>query len=205
MLGLIEGALLAEILDGYEEAAETLRPRYDAIDPALLYAAVLPYFPQKPCRILDIGSGTGRDAAWLAGLGHDVLAVEPVAAFRASGRAPRWLNDRLPDLPNTRALGQTFDFILMNAVFQHVMPDERAAAMRNIAGLLAGGGRIVLSLRHGPAAETRPAYPFETGEVEELAAACGLVTLFQCNRRTVGAENKAAGVRWVFMVLGGAA
>ncbi len=191
-----------EILDGYSAAAEVLRPRYDAIDPELLYAAVLAHFPQKPCRILDIGAGTGRDAAWLAGLGHEVLAVEPVAAFRASGKAPRWLDDRLPDLRKARELGQKFDFILMNAVFQHVQPAVRAVAMRNIAGLLATGGRIVLSVRHGPAAETRPAYLFEAGEIERLAADCGLATLMQCNRATVGAENKAAGVRWVFMVLG---
>lgn len=196
------GALLDEILDGYAAAAETLRPRYDAIDPALLYGAVLAHFPQMPSRILDIGAGTGRDAAWLAGLGHDVLAVEPVAAFRVGGQAPRWLDDRLPALRKTRALDRKFDFILMNAVFQHVRPDERVAAMRNIAGLLASDGRIVMSLRHGPSAETRPAYPFETGEVERLAADCGLVTLLKCDRRTVGAQNKAAGVRWEFMVLG---
>ncbi|NOR63838.1 MAG: methyltransferase domain-containing protein [Rhodobacteraceae bacterium] len=189
------------ILEGYAAAAKTLRPRYDAIDPALYYAAVLAHFPQKPSQILDIGAGTGRDAAWLAGLGHEVLAVEPVAAFRV-GKALTWLDDRLPDLRKTRALGRTFDFILMNAVFQHVKPAARAAALRNIAGLLAQGGRIVLSLRHGPSAETRRAYPFKTGEVDKLAAACGLATLFQCKRRTVGAANKAAGVRWEFMVLG---
>ena len=189
-------------IEGYAAAAEVLRPRYESIDPALLYGAVIAHFPQQPSRILDIGAGTGRDAAWLAGLGHEVLAVEPVAALRAEGSALSWLDDRLPDLRKTRALGRTFDFILMNAVFQHVRPEERAAAMRNIAGLLAAGGRIVLSLRHGLGAQTRPAYPFETGEVERLVVACGLKTLLRCDRPTIGAENKALGVRWEFLVLG---
>ncbi len=190
------------ILEGYAAAAAELRPRYDAINPVLLYGAVMAYFPQKPSRILDIGAGTGRDAAWLAGLGHDVLAVEPVAAFRAGGKASFWLDDRLPALVKTRALGRKFDFILMNAVFQHVRPEARAAAMRNIAGLLAEDGRIVLSLRHGPAAQTRPAYPFETGEVEGLVEDCGLETLLLCDRPTIGAQNKALGVRWEFLALG---
>ena len=188
------------ILAGYAAAAAELRPRYDTIDSALLYGAVMAHFPKKPSRILDIGAGTGRDAAWLAGLGHDVLAVEPVAAFRAGGKALCWLDDRLPDLAKTRGLGRKFDFILVNAVFQHV----RAAAMQNIAGLLATDGRIVMSLRHGPAAASRPAFPFETGEVEGLAADCGLATLLQCNRPTVGAKNKALGVRWELLVFGGA-
>jgi SAM-dependent methyltransferase len=191
-----------EILNGYSAAAAELRPRYDAIDSELLYGAVLAHFPQKPSQILDIGAGTGRDAAWLTGLGHDVLAVEPVAAFRAAGKAPNWLDDQLPDLQNTRALGRKFDFILMNAVFQHVKPSDRAAAMQHIARLLAQNGRIVLSLRHGPAAATRPAYPFKTGEVERLVADCGLAVLLKCNRATGGAENNAAGVRWEFLVLG---
>ncbi len=161
-------------------------------------------FRKKPSQILDIGAGTGRDAAWLAGLGHNVLAVEPVAAFRAGGKAPKWLDDRLPDLLKTRGLGRKFDLILLNAVFQHVCPEGRVAALRNIAGLLAKGGRIVMSLRHGPSAKTRPAFPFAAGEVEGLAAECGLVILAKCNRPTVGAANKALGVRWEFVVFGGA-
>jgi len=193
---------LSEVIAGYETAVEMLKPRYDAIDPELLYAAVIAHFPQNPCRVLDIGAGTGRDAAWLAGQGHEVLAVEPVAGFRAGGKALGWLDDRLPDLPKTRALGRKFDFILMNAVFQHVKPEARAAALRNIAGLLDADGRIVLSLRHGPSAATRPAYPFEQGEVKGLAAGCGLAMVFSCKRQAVGAENKAAGVHWEFLVLG---
>jgi hypothetical protein len=46
--------------------------------------------------VLDMGAGTGWDAIWLAGLGHDVVAVEPAAARRAEGAGPhpvgiRWV------------------------------------------------------------------------------------------------------------------
>jgi S-adenosylmethionine-dependent methyltransferase len=32
---------------------------------------------RQPLQVVDIGCGDGRDAAWLAELGHDVLAVDP--------------------------------------------------------------------------------------------------------------------------------
>ena len=57
--------------------------------------------------MLDVGAGTGRDAAWLARLGHEVVAVEPSAAMRAEAerRHPaariRWIDDRLPGLAPT--------------------------------------------------------------------------------------------------------
>ncbi len=60
---------------------------------------------------LDIGAGTGRDAAWLARRGHRVLAVEPVAALRSAGEALHrmanleWLDDGLPELARARARG----------------------------------------------------------------------------------------------------
>src|SRR4051812_45736794 len=74
------------ILSGYEESSAGLIDRFEAIDPAALYASVAEAFPDAPRRILDIGAGTGRDAAWLAAQGHQVLAVEPVDALRRAGQ-----------------------------------------------------------------------------------------------------------------------
>jgi protein-L-isoaspartate O-methyltransferase len=60
--------------------------------------------PASPGRILDIGSGTGRDAAWFASQDHRVVAIEPTNEMRIPAMAlhpsPRieWLDDSLPDL-----------------------------------------------------------------------------------------------------------
>lgn len=68
------------------------------------YAAVIGYFPKKPCKILDIGSGTGRDAAWFDERGHEVVAAEPTKELREGAislhPSPtiRWLDDSLPSL-----------------------------------------------------------------------------------------------------------
>ncbi|WP_429088889.1 hypothetical protein [Aeromonas allosaccharophila] len=43
-----------------------------------------------PRRLLDVGAGSGRDAAFLAGLhqGHSVVAVEPSQALASLGTMP---------------------------------------------------------------------------------------------------------------------
>src|SRR3984893_9285327 len=90
--------------EGYAEEAEELFKLYENIPAADLHRAVLHLIPTAPSSILDIGSGTGRDAAWLAAQGHRVVAVEPTDAMRIPAMAlhvsPRieWLNDSLPDL-----------------------------------------------------------------------------------------------------------
>lgn len=77
-----------DILDDYAAAATPeLIERYEAFDPAVLSAPVLDLLPQTPGRVADIGTGTGRDAAWFAAQGHRVLAVEPVPALRDAGMA----------------------------------------------------------------------------------------------------------------------
>jgi ubiquinone/menaquinone biosynthesis C-methylase UbiE len=61
-----------DILKGYEAAADDLIPRFEGISSAELLAPVRVHFPRHPSRVLDIGAGTGRDAAWLVLRAHSV-------------------------------------------------------------------------------------------------------------------------------------
>ena len=85
--------------EGYTEEAESLVESYERIPFAELHSEILHLIPSAPCRALDIGSGTGRDAAALAELGHDIVAVEPTEEFRVRAAAlqssPRieWLDE----------------------------------------------------------------------------------------------------------------
>jgi protein-L-isoaspartate O-methyltransferase len=85
----------------YERHAPQVAGSYEALPPERLHGWLNGLMPAVPALVLDIGAGTGRDAAWFAGLGHDVVAVEPAAAMRAEatrrhpGPRIRWLNDRL--------------------------------------------------------------------------------------------------------------
>ena len=57
------------------------------------------YLPNRPLLMLDVGAGSGRDAAFFSSLGHDVIAVEPSAGMRAeaakhhSSSKIQWIDD----------------------------------------------------------------------------------------------------------------
>src|SRR4051812_13017186 len=63
--------------EGYADESEELFKCYESFSAADAHRTVLHLIPATPSRILDIGSGTGRDAAWFAASGHHVVAVEP--------------------------------------------------------------------------------------------------------------------------------
>src|SRR5258707_1242471 len=73
--------------EGYADEAEELFKLYESISAADLHRAVLHLIPTAPSSILDIGSGTGRDAAWFASMGHRVVAIEPTDAMRIPAMA----------------------------------------------------------------------------------------------------------------------
>ncbi|PLR28996.1 class I SAM-dependent methyltransferase [Caulobacter zeae] len=191
------------VLAGYEADGADLVDRFEAVDAAGLYAPVADFIPRTPARIADIGAGTGRDAAWLAGLGHAVVAVEPVAALREAGRALRpglaWVDDRLPELSRLR--GESFDRLLLSGVWQHLDDPARAVAMPVLAGLLASGGVLIMSLRHGPGAPSRPVWPVGVGATIALAEAAGLRLVHRVEAASVQAGNRAAGVTWTWVCL----
>src|SRR3954452_1033736 len=63
--------------EGYPEDAPELIKRYESVSSAAVHKPILHLVPTNPCRVLDVGSGSGRDAAWFAAMGHEVVAVEP--------------------------------------------------------------------------------------------------------------------------------
>jgi SAM-dependent methyltransferase len=70
-----------------------------------------------------------------------------------------------------------FDLIWLSAVWQHVPQADRARTFRKVVTLLKPGGRVVLTLRHGPAQPDRRVHETSSAEVERLALDHGLVTL----------------------------
>jgi protein-L-isoaspartate O-methyltransferase len=101
---------------GYDERAEAFAARYEQLRAEDVHAGFLDVLPAGADRlVLDIGAGSGRDAAWLRRLGFEVVAVEPAQPMREAAQALhpnlgiRWLEDRLPALPATHRLGLAFD------------------------------------------------------------------------------------------------
>lgn len=188
--------------EGYAEHAEELAKRFEAVTFWEKHEAVAHLMPSAPSTILDVGAGTGADAAWFAAQGHRVVAVEPTESFRRAGiqlhRAHpiEWIDDSLPDLACMRARGQTFDVVMLTAVWMHLDEQERRRAMPQVASLLAPGGVLVMSLRHGPAPTGRRIFQASAAETIALASACSLKTVLRLRTASAQALNRQAGVTW---------
>lgn len=93
---------------GYGKDAEALAQQYEQVPFEKVHGHLLRWLPPAAGRAVDIGAGSGRDAAALAVRGFDVVAVEPTAELRQVGRrlhgdAPiAWVDDALPALSRLR-------------------------------------------------------------------------------------------------------
>jgi protein-L-isoaspartate O-methyltransferase len=172
-----------DTIAAYDADAAALAARYESVAAPQVHAGLADLVPRGPGLALDVGAGSGRDAAWLAQLGHEVVAVEPAAALRAQGKryhpiaSIRWVDDRLPDLAAVHRLGLAFDLVLLSAVWMHVPPPARPRAFRKLVTLLKPGGVLLMSLRRGSPAPDRPMWPAPAGEVEALARQHGLMVV----------------------------
>ena len=175
--------------------------RFDAIDTARLLAPVASLLPDKPSRILDIGAGTGRDARWFARPGHLVCAVEPDHNLRAAarvfpGKGIGWVADALPALSKVTALKETYDLILVCAVWHILSQSDYEKAFCTLHNLLRAKGALVLSLRQS-GNET-------DGMLDATLRAAnraGFTLCHQVAAASVQPANRSAGVTWVWLGL----
>jgi SAM-dependent methyltransferase len=130
-----------------------------------------------PSRVLDAGCGTGRVAARLAELGHEVVGVDLDAAMleRARHDAPAltWV---LADLATLDLQGPPFDLVVAAGnVLPLVAPGSEPAVVGALARHLRPGGLLVagfgVSAAHLPLSEA----PFDLTSYDGWCAAVGLV------------------------------
>jgi SAM-dependent methyltransferase len=184
--------------EGYGETADALVRQYESLAFEDVHGHVLHLFPQAPSRVLDIGAGTGRDAAGFCALGHDVTAVEPTREMRAHGQRLhghlpiRWIDDSLPDLVHVLKLGERWDLVMLTAVWMHLDAEQRERAMERVARLLQPSGLMSLSLRHGPVPAGRRMFEVSPAETRALASRHGLATV----HASQGPSLQAQDVSW---------
>ncbi|HEX9471995.1 MAG TPA: class I SAM-dependent methyltransferase [Bradyrhizobium sp.] len=188
--------------EGYAEEAEELFKLYESFSAADAHRTVLHLIPTAPSRVLDIGSGTGRDAAWFASLGHRVVAVEPTDAMRIPAMALHpspaieWLNDSLPDLALLLARAEKFDLVMLSAVWMHLDEAQRQRAMPNLAALVRTEGAVIMKLRHGPVPAGRRMFEVSAEETIELAQTQGLRLVLNMRSESTQEANRLAGITW---------
>src|SRR6266478_3857766 len=182
----------------YAEEAPDLLKRYETISFGATHRSVMRLIPKDPCRVLDIGAGTGRDAAGFAELGHRVVAVEPTEEMRRGAMALHpsplieWLDDSLPDLATVLARNEQFDVVMLTAVWMHLDEQQRRRAMPNVAALVRQGGVMIMTLRHGPVPPGRRMFEVSAEETIGLAQPLGL----RCVLDRQAESSRQPGVTW---------
>ncbi len=187
---------------GYAEEAYELFQRYESFQFADIHSSILHLIPTSASRTLDIGSGTGRDAAAFAEMGHRVVAVEPTKELRIPAMVLHpsplitWLDDSLPDLSVVKSQGLTFDLVFLNAVWMHLDEKQRQAAMENVSSLMDAGSVMIMLLRHGPVPNGRRMFEVTPAETRVLARAQGMACALDIEEPPRHILNIQAGVTW---------
>ena len=183
----------------YDKNARRVAPQYESVKAESLHAWLTDLLPEAPALALDVGAGSGRDAAWLADQGYEVFAVEPSKSMRQAATelhpaaSVRWLQDSLPKLDYTMRSGLSFDMILLSGVWMHVPPGQRPRAFRKLVNLLRPGGIIAFSLRIGPEEPERGMYRVDGAEIESLAKKHGAIVQRALECKDLLSRD---GVRW---------
>lgn len=189
--------------DYYADNASRLFDEYEALNPLDVHSTWLDCLPEQVGAALDIGAGSGRDAAWLASKGWEVVAVEPCAELRKLAASKHrdgkilWLNDCLPSLKTVRDMNMPFRLILVGAVWMHLTPKQQEKSIRVLSDLLAPGGILVITLRNGPDMQERGFHNVSVETLRRQATARTLQTLLQ--QRSNDAMGRA-GVHWDTLV-----
>ena len=187
---------------GYAEQTDELAKRYEALSFEHKHEALLHLLPPTPARALDIGAGTGADAAWLAQRGYEVVAVEPTDELRRRGLALHpspsieWVDDSLPGLDHIIARVHEFDLVMLTAVWMHLDEAERRLAMPRLASLVRPDGLLTITLRHDPVPQGRIMFEVSAEETIALAHGCGMEAILSVHGSSTQAVNREAGITW---------
>ncbi|MDQ2682234.1 MAG: class I SAM-dependent methyltransferase [Chloroflexota bacterium] len=147
----------------------------------------------------DIGCGSGADLAWLNSIGLPAIGYEPTRGLRH--RAQKRFVDldiRADSLPELATISDgKFVNVLCSAVLMHVPPESLAAAVANLARIVAPGGRLIVSWRRGKdnAEREDDGRLFNPIEVDELAGHFAAAGVTQVETWTEPDQNRP-GLEW---------
>lgn len=163
----------------YDDYAQSLADSYETMAFEDAHPEMARYLTNsRPKHVIDVGAGSGRDAAWLSSKGHQVTAVEPSSKMLAVGRRLHsnadvaWLSDSLPKLENVS--GGDFDVAFLSAVWMHLAEKERVESLRRLESLLADDGVIYMTLRLGPTDSKRSIFKVSLAGLRRAAEISGL-------------------------------
>lgn len=134
--------------DFYTSRATEIAARYESVECVMSRYFGIAFPPGS--RVLDVGTGSGRDLAALLREGFDAFGVEPNLAMREAALqfhpelAPRLQDASLPQVGEP--FGGQFDGVLCSAVLMHLPDSDLFDAVFALRNLLKVHGRLLMSL-----------------------------------------------------------
>jgi SAM-dependent methyltransferase len=148
-----------ETIGAYDAgAAAFAKDWHDQPAPTDLHAIVSRFFRRG--RTADIGCGSGREVAWLAANGYDVVGYDASDALleQARLRYPR-LAFQVAVLPELHGVpDKAFDNVLCETVIMHLRRPQLLGAVRRLLAILKPGGTLYLSWRVTEGADQRDSH-----------------------------------------------
>ena len=136
-------------IDYFNDRAEELARQYNALDRAKVHADLLALLPEgRALKVLDIGAGSGADAAMFSDRGHTVTAAEPAETLRKIGedifknKNIKWNAEVLPKMGPQSAAEGPFDVITSVGVLQYIEEEKRASSLSKMFSLAAKGAYV---------------------------------------------------------------
>ncbi len=144
-----------------------------------------------PQRVLCLAEGEGRNAVWLAGQGHSVLAVDASAvglekAQRLAAANKVTIETEVADLADYVIPEAGFDLIV--SIFCHLPPALRQRLHRQVVQGLKSGGLLVLEaytprqLGHGTGGPPVPELLYDLEALRGELSGLTLVYAVECER-----------------------
>ncbi len=163
-------------IDYFNDRADELARQYNALDRAKVHADLLSMLPEgQALKVLDIGAGSGADAAMFADRGHTVLACEPAEALRKNGEETfknkniKWSSDVLPEMSAASDAAAPFDVITSVGVLQYVPEENRASSLSKMFSMAARGG--FLEVQYPTPASREHQFTIKHNEIEKAVEA----------------------------------
>lgn len=138
-------------IDVYDRIAADYVTRTLSADMSSLYNTIAALFP-RGARLLDIGSGSGRDALALTARGYAVDILEPSQGLLSDfiARAPDFPGQCFHSVIGEAALPRaSYDGIYACASLLHVPPEQWSADLHALRASMKQGGRLYISVKQG--------------------------------------------------------
>jgi SAM-dependent methyltransferase len=144
-----------ETIRRYDRDAKAFSERYETAELPRLHAMLLRNLPPQGASVLELGCGSGRDAAFLLSKGYEVTAIDASAGMVAeAGRLHPELVGRIscaavPLPAGSPLVLRAFDAVFSNAMFMHLCDEDLRRTALQIRRMLHSGGVLVISVSVG--------------------------------------------------------